>query len=91
MKKKGRLQDKVALITCASGGQGLVEAELFAAEGAAVILADISDRPGKALARTIVTRGGRVGNTSTSTLRKPRTGRALSGSRSANSAGSMCW
>ena len=60
MKKKGRLQDKIALITGASGGQGLVEAELFAAEGAAVILADVSDEPGKALARTIIKRGGRA-------------------------------
>ena len=60
MKKQGRLQDKIALITGASGGQGLVEAELFAAEGAVVILADVSDKPGKALARTIVKRGGRA-------------------------------
>ena len=60
MAKKGRLQGKVALITGASGGQGLVEAELFAAEGAAVILADITDAPGKALARAIVRRGGRA-------------------------------
>ena len=60
MKKQGRLQDKIALITGASGGQGLVEAELFAAEGAVVILADVSDGPGKALARTIIKRGGRA-------------------------------
>lgn len=60
MKQQGRLQGKVALITGASGGQGLVEADLFAAEGAAVILADVSDGPGKALAAKIVKRGGRA-------------------------------
>ncbi|MBM3340568.1 MAG: glucose 1-dehydrogenase [Betaproteobacteria bacterium] len=60
MVKPGRLQGKVALITGASGGQGLAEAELFAAEGAAVILADVIDAPGKALARKIVERGGRA-------------------------------
>ena len=60
MQKKGRLKGKVALITGASGGQGLVEAELFADEGAAVILADVADTPAKALARRIVMRGGRA-------------------------------
>jgi 3alpha(or 20beta)-hydroxysteroid dehydrogenase len=38
----------------------LVEDELFAAEGAAVILADVTDAPGKALARAIVRRRGRA-------------------------------
>lgn len=60
MKKADRLAGKVALITGASGGQGLVEATLFAAEGAAVILADVTDAPAKALARKIVARGGRA-------------------------------
>ncbi len=60
MSKPGRLHGKVALITGASGGQGLVETELFADEGAAVILADVSDGPGKALASKIVKRGGRA-------------------------------
>lgn len=60
MKKQGRLQDKIALITGASGGQGLVEAELFAAEGAAVILADVADAPAKALTSKILMRGGRA-------------------------------
>lgn len=60
MATKGRLQGKVALVTGASGGQGMVEAELFSAEGAAVVLADVADAPGKALAKKIVGRGGRA-------------------------------
>ncbi len=38
-----RLQGKVALITGASSGLGRVGAELFAAEGAMVVIADITD------------------------------------------------
>jgi 3alpha(or 20beta)-hydroxysteroid dehydrogenase len=54
MASKGkRLEGKVALITGASGGQGLVEAELFASEGARVVLADVVDAPGKAMAAKI--------------------------------------
>jgi 3alpha(or 20beta)-hydroxysteroid dehydrogenase len=56
----GRLHGKVALITGASGGQGLVEAELFAREGAAVVLADVVDAPGRAAAKAIVAAGGRA-------------------------------
>ena len=36
-----RLADKVALITGGARGQGAVEAELFAAEGATVVLTDV--------------------------------------------------
>jgi NAD(P)-dependent dehydrogenase (short-subunit alcohol dehydrogenase family) len=39
----GRLQNKVALITGAAGGLGRVAAELFAAEGAKVVIADLAD------------------------------------------------
>ena len=42
----GRLDGKVALITGAARGQGAAEAELFAAEGARVILADVLDEDG---------------------------------------------
>ena len=38
----GRLQDKVTLITGAGKGQGAYEAELFASEGAKVVLADVN-------------------------------------------------
>ena len=37
----GRLDSKVVIITGASGGQGTVEARLFAAEGARLVLTDI--------------------------------------------------
>jgi len=39
----GRLAGKVALITGAARGQGRAEAELFSAEGAAVVAADVLD------------------------------------------------
>jgi NAD(P)-dependent dehydrogenase (short-subunit alcohol dehydrogenase family) len=39
----GRLDGKVALITGAATGLGRVAAELFAAEGAAVVIADVND------------------------------------------------
>jgi NAD(P)-dependent dehydrogenase (short-subunit alcohol dehydrogenase family) len=41
----GRLEGKVALITGAGGGMGRVAAERFAAEGAAVAVADVSPMP----------------------------------------------
>lgn len=46
----GRLDGKVALITGAARGQGAVEAELFAAEGATVVLTDVLDEQGEAVA-----------------------------------------
>jgi len=39
----GRLDNKVAIITGAAGGQGKVEAKLFAQEGAKVIATDLND------------------------------------------------
>jgi 3alpha(or 20beta)-hydroxysteroid dehydrogenase len=46
----GRLDGKVALITGGSRGQGAAEGLLFIAEGASVVLADVRDEPGEALA-----------------------------------------
>jgi 3alpha(or 20beta)-hydroxysteroid dehydrogenase len=45
-----RLEGKVALITGAARGQGAAAARRFAAEGASVVLADVLDDEGKALA-----------------------------------------
>jgi 3alpha(or 20beta)-hydroxysteroid dehydrogenase len=46
----GRLEGKVAIITGAARGQGEAEARLFVAEGARVLLADIRDEEGEAVA-----------------------------------------
>jgi 3alpha(or 20beta)-hydroxysteroid dehydrogenase len=49
----GRLDGKVAIITGAARGQGEAEARLFAAEGAKVVLADVLDDQGEAVAAEI--------------------------------------
>lgn len=46
-----RLKDKIAVVTGACSGIGLGAAELFAAEGASVIAADIQDDKGRELER----------------------------------------
>jgi NAD(P)-dependent dehydrogenase (short-subunit alcohol dehydrogenase family) len=54
----GRLDGKVALITGAGSGMGRSAAELFAAEGAKVVVADFAEAAGAATADAIVQRGG---------------------------------
>ncbi|MDF9813745.1 glucose 1-dehydrogenase [Streptomyces sp. SPB162] len=49
----GKLDGRVVLITGAARGQGEQEARLFAAEGANVVLADVLDEQGEALAKEI--------------------------------------
>jgi len=49
----GRLRDKVVLITGASRGQGEAEARLFASEGARVVLTDVLDAEGEAVAKEL--------------------------------------
>ena len=56
----GRLDDKVALVTGASGGQGEAEARLFADEGATVVVADVLVEQGKGLVAELVSAGHRA-------------------------------
>ena len=49
----GRLDGKVAIITGAARGQGAAEARMFAAEGAQVVLGDVLDAEGEAVAAEI--------------------------------------
>ncbi|WP_310728689.1 glucose 1-dehydrogenase [Streptomyces sp. N2A] len=49
----GKLDGRVVLITGAARGQGEQEARLFAAEGAGVVLADVLDEQGEAVAKEI--------------------------------------
>ncbi|MGY9082597.1 MAG: SDR family NAD(P)-dependent oxidoreductase [Acidimicrobiales bacterium] len=49
----GRLDAKVAVITGGARGMGAEEAQLFAAEGATVVLADVLDTDGQATAAKI--------------------------------------
>ena len=49
----GRLAGKVAIITGAARGQGAAEARMFAAEGAQVVLGDVLDADGEAVAAEI--------------------------------------
>jgi NAD(P)-dependent dehydrogenase (short-subunit alcohol dehydrogenase family) len=53
-----RLASKVAVITGAAGGIGSRMAELFAAEGAAVMMSDIADEAGLRIAKEIEAAGG---------------------------------
>ena len=57
----GRLEDKVALITGAASGIGRVAAELFAAEGARVVIADVMDADGEGAVAAIAGAGGERG------------------------------
>ena len=55
-----RLANKVAIVTGAADGIGAATAELFAAEGAAVILGDVDEAGGTAVRDRIAACGGRV-------------------------------
>ena len=55
-----RLKDKITIVTGAAHGIGRAIAELFAEEGAWVLVADVDDAAGTAVAAGIRARGGRV-------------------------------
>ena len=55
-----RLQDKVAVITGAGGGMGRTAAQMFAAEGAMVVVAEFSEPAGHETVRLVEAAGGRA-------------------------------
>jgi NAD(P)-dependent dehydrogenase (short-subunit alcohol dehydrogenase family) len=55
-----RLENKVALITGSAGGMGRVAAELFAREGASIVVTDIAVNEGEETARALRSAGGRA-------------------------------
>lgn len=55
-----RLQDKVAIITGSASGMGKEAAELFASEGACVVVSDVQEQAGEDTVQGILSTGGRA-------------------------------
>lgn len=49
----GRLDGKVAIVTGAARGMGEAEAQLFVGEGARVVICDVRDEAGSAVAASL--------------------------------------
>lgn len=60
MSNRGRLDDKACIITGSSSGIGRGIAELFAREGASVVIADIQEQKGQEVAGLITAGGGKA-------------------------------
>jgi 3-oxoacyl-[acyl-carrier protein] reductase len=60
MNRLSRFDDKVAVVTGAAQGIGEAYARALAAEGAAVVVADVNDEAGTSVAKQIVEDGGRA-------------------------------
>ena len=54
----GRVAGKVALVTGGASGIGAAAVEMLSREGASVIITDLQDEPGEAIARAINAQGG---------------------------------
>src|SRR5690349_9879053 len=55
-----RLKDKVAIITGSAGGMGKLAAELFAREGASIVVTDIAAQEGEQVAQQINEAGSKA-------------------------------
>ncbi len=67
-----RLEGKVALITGAASGMGRTAARLFAAEGASVVIADVTQALGEEAVQEIKTRGGKAAFVRTDVSKAPQ-------------------
>ena len=73
----GRLDGKVAIVTGGARGQGEAEARLFASEGAWVVIGDVLDEVGEALAAELGADGVRAPDVSDEAEWEPSSTRPL--------------